>query len=118
MFASKNGHENVVKLLHLGEFDDLIAEVRLKSAADAAVLHPNHRLLALDQVCVVDQVLVNVQLRHVVDDDGALEVLVVMLGLEDVLEQGGLARPEEAAEQGDGNQAVILSRCCLWKQIS
>ena len=75
-------------------------------------------LIALHQSRLIDQTLVDVEGGHVVDDDGALEVLVVVLGLEDVLKQGGLARPEEAAEQGDGNQAVVLSLCCLWKQIS
>ena len=77
----------------------------LQSAADAAVLHPDHGLVGLDQRRVVDQTLVDVELGHVVDDDGALEVLLVVLGLEDVFQQRGLARPQEAAEQRDGHQA-------------
>ena len=75
----------------------------LQSAADAAVLHPDHGLVGLDQRRVVDQTLVDVELGHVVDDDGALEVLLVVLGLEDVLQQRGLAGAQEPAEQRDGH---------------
>ena len=81
----------MVELLLLGETDDLLDEVGLECAADATVLHPHHCLLALDQVGVVDQALVDVELSHVVDNDSTLEVLVVMFRLKDVFEQGGLA---------------------------
>ena len=101
----------MVELLLLGQPDDLLDEIGLEGAADATVLHPHHRLLALDQVGVVDQALVDVELCHVVDDDGALELLVVMLGLKDVFEQGGLARAKEAAKESDRDQLVL--RCCL-----
>ena len=71
----------------LSELDDLVHQVRLKSAADTTVLHPNHGLITLDQRCFVDQRLVNVQFGHVVDNDGALELLLGVLGLQDVFQQ-------------------------------
>ena len=80
----------------------------LQSAADAAVLHPYHGLVRLYQRRVVDQTLVYVELGHVVHNDGALEVLHVMLSLEDVLQQSCLAGPEKPAEQGDGHQGIVL----------
>ena len=76
--------QDVVELLLLGEPHDLLHQIGLQGAADATVLHPNHCLLALDQVGVVDEALVNVEFRHVVDDDGTLEVFIVVLCLEDV----------------------------------
>ena len=99
--------QDVVELLLLGEPDDLLHQIGLEGAADATVLHPNHRLLALDQVGVVDEALVDVEGGHVVDDDGALEVLVLVLGLQDVLHHGGLARAQEPAQQGHGQQVIL-----------
>ena len=84
----------------------------LQSAADAAVLHPYHGLVRLYQRRVVDQTLVYVELGHVVHNDGALEVLHVMLSLEDVLQQSCLARPEEPAQQRDGHQVGRI-RCFI-----
>ena len=82
--------ENVVELFLLSELDDLLHQVRLESAADTAVLHSHHGLIALDQRCFVNQSLVNVQLSHVVDNDGALELLLGMFGLQDVFQQSCL----------------------------
>ena len=81
----------------------------LQSAADAAVLHPDHGLVRLYQRRVVDQTLVDVELGHVVHDDGALEVLLVVLGLEDVLQQGGFPGAQEPAEQRDGHKGIFLN---------
>ena len=83
--------DDVVELLLLGELDDLGDEVGLQSAANASILHSDHGLVALDEARVVDQALVDVDLRHVVNDDGDLEVILIMLGLEDVLQEGGLS---------------------------
>ena len=87
-------------LLHGGELCELDEEVLSECAADAAVLHLHNLLLALDQVLVLDQAGVDVQLGHVVDEDGDLEALLL---LQDVLEQRGLAGAEEAGEEGDGH---------------
>ena len=95
-------------LLALGELDDLLHQVGGEGAADATVLHPHHRLVALDQRGVVNQLLVDVELGHVVDNDGGLEILHVVLRLEDVLQQRCLPGPEEAAEEGDGHQGIVL----------
>ena len=94
------------ELLLLHQPDNLLHQVSLESAADAAVLHPHHRLVRLDQVRRVDQAFVNVQLRHVVHNDRALEVCVLVLVLENELEQSGFAGAEEAAEKGDRNTGV------------
>ena len=83
--------QDVVELLLLGEPHDLLHQIGLQGAADATVLHPNHCLLALNQVGVVDEALVNVEFSHVVDNDGTLEVLLAMFGLENMLQQGGLS---------------------------
>ena len=80
----------------------------LQSAADAAILHPYHGLVRLYQRRVVDQTLVDVELGHVVDNDGGLEILHTVLSLEDVLQQSCLAGPEKPAEQGDGHQGIVL----------
>ena len=96
---SRGFNENVVELLlALSELDNLLDQVTLESAADATILHTNHRLITLDQRGVVDQTLVDVELRHVIDNDGTLEVLLLMLGFEDVLQQGRLAGAKEATE--------------------
>ena len=96
-------------LLHGGELGELDEEVLAERAADAAVLHLHDLLLALDQVLVLDQAGVDVQLGHVVDEDGDLEALLL---LQDILEQRGLAGAEEAGEEGDGDGlgAVLVAR--------
>ena len=58
---------------------------------------------------MVDEALVNVEFRHVIDDDGTLEVIIVMFCLEDVFQQRCFARTEEATKQGDRNQVVSRS---------
>ena len=98
--------ENVVELFLLSELDDLVHQVRLESAADTAVLHSHHGLIALDQRCLVDQSLVNVQLSHLVDNDGALELLLGVLGLQDVFQQCCLPRAKKPTEQSDGNKTI------------
>ena len=61
-------------------------------------------LVALHEGGLVDETLVYVEGSHVVHDDGALEVLVLVLGLEDVLHHGGLARTQEPAQQRHGDK--------------
>ena len=97
----------------LSELDDLLHQVGLESAADTAVLHAHHRLLALDQRGLVDQSLVNVELRHVVHNDGALEFLLGVFGLQDVFQQSCLPGTKEPTEQGDGDEAVARPRLDL-----
>ena len=99
-------NENVVELLLLSQLDDLRHQVRLEAAADAAVLHPNHRLVALDQGGLINEALVDIELGHVIDNDGTFEVLLFMLSLQNMFQQGCFAGPEEAAEEGDGYQVL------------
>ena len=113
-------NQYVVELLLLDQPDDLLHQVGLESATDATVLHSNHRLITLNQRRRIDQTLVNVQLGHVVDNDGTLEVLVLMLGLEDVLEQCRFAGTKESTEQGDRDpgvrrQSAFLRKLCQAK---
>ena len=59
-------------------------------------------LVTLDQSRLVDETLVDVEGRHVVDNDGALEVFLRMLRLQDVLQQSRLPGSQESAQKGDG----------------
>ena len=101
-------NENVVELLLLilSQLDDLFHQVRLEAAADAAVLHPNHRLVALDQGGLINEALVDIELGHVIDNDGTFEVLLFMLSLQNMFQQSCFARPKEAAEERDGYQVL------------
>ena len=101
---SRGFNQNIIELLlALSELNNLLDQVTLESATDTTILHTNHRLVTLDQRGVVDQILVNVELGHVIDNDCTLEALILVLGLEDVFQQGGLAGPEEATEESDRN---------------
>ena len=70
-------------------------QVAAHRAADAAVVGLEDLLLGADDELVVDP-----DLAELVLDDG--DALAVLLG-EDAVEQGRLARPEEAREHGDGD---------------
>ena len=65
--------EVVVELLILGELDDLGDELQRA----AALLDSNHKLVAMDKAAFVNQVLVNVSLRHAVDYKGTIEILLM-----------------------------------------
>ena len=74
-------------------------------------IHNNHNRIRHSLVCLhegglVDEALVYVECGHVVHDDGALEVLGLMLGLQDVLQQRGLARTQEPAQQRHRQQGL------------
>ena len=98
--------QHVGELPPPGEGDDLVHQVGLQRAAETPVLHGDH-LVALHQGRLVDQALVDVECGHVVHDDGAPEGRVLVLGLQDVLHHGRLARPQEPAQQGHGEEATI-----------
>ena len=91
-------NENVVEFLLLRQLDDLLHQVGLEGAADAAILHPDHGLVTLDQGGLVNQTLVNVELGHVVDNDGTLEILFIVFGLEDMFQQSCFPRTKEATK--------------------
>ena len=114
---ARSFNKNVIEFLHLSQLDNLITQVRLEGAADAAVLHPDHGIVTLDQRRLVNETLINVELRHVVDNDGTIEVLFAMLGLQDVLQEGGLPRAKESTKQGDGHQVICLDKELIVKRI-
>ena len=66
----------------------------------------HHLLVCLHEGGLVDETLVYVECCHVVDDDGALKVLGLMLGLQDMLQQRGLARAQEPAQQRHRQQGL------------
>ena len=65
-----------------------------------------HSLVCLHEGGLVDEALVYVECCHVVHDDCALEVLGLVLGLQDVLQQRGLARAQEPAQQSHRQQGL------------
>src|SRR5262249_15011442 len=70
-------------------------QVAANSTADAPIIHLEYLFLGPDH-----QVLVHPHLAELVLDDG--NPLAVLRG-EDVVEEGGLAGPEEAGQNGDGD---------------
>ncbi len=70
-------------------------EIAAHGAADAAVVHLEDLLVALD-----DELVVHADLAELVFDDG--DLAAVLLG-QDAVEQRGFAGAEEAGEDGDGN---------------
>jgi len=97
--AARLDHQ-VVEPAVVGQRLDLGEQVLPHRAADAAVRHFHQALLGLDEVRLfVDERGVDVDLGHVVDDDGDAAVLGVV---EDVLEKCRLAGAEVAGENGNG----------------
>ena len=92
----------------------------MESAANTSVLHPNHGLVTLDQGGVVNQALVDVELGHVVDNDGTFEVLLLMFSLEDMLQQSCFPGPQKPAEKSDRDQVVpsLTLKITLYTRLS
>ena len=78
---------------------DLHLQIRSQRAADASVRHLDERLLGSLEpgVAGLHQLRVDVDLAHVVHDDRDAQALAIA---EDVIEERGLARPQEARENG------------------
>ena len=92
----QNGIEGATPLDQVFDDTDQIAAHR---AADAAVVHLEDFLVALD-----DEVIVDADLAELVDDDGV--ALAVVLG-ENAVEQRGLAGPEVAGQYGHRNRTGL-----------
>ena len=88
----------------LGQVGQRGAQVLADRAADAAVVQLDDLLLAV----VHQDLVVDVLLAELVLDDG--DLLAVRLG-EHALEQRGLARAEEAGEDGGGDEALGHGGC-------
>ena len=83
---------------HMGQ------EIAAQRAADAAVGHLDQLFLGLPQVgAFADQVGVDVHLGHVVDDHRHAAAVAVV---QDVVHQGGLAGPQKAGQDSDGQAGV------------
>ena len=57
-------------------------------------------------IMLFNPALVDVELGHVIDNDGTFEVLLFMLSLQNMFQQSCFARPKEAAEERDGYQVL------------
>jgi hypothetical protein len=75
-------------------------EIAANGAADAAVVHLEHLLVGIDHEFVVDA-----DFAEFILDDG--DAFAVLSG-EQMVEQGGLARTEEAGEDGDGDGLGVV----------
>jgi hypothetical protein len=89
------------RLLVLGELYDLFDEIAAQIATDTAILHRDD-FVGLDKTRRFDEALVDIEFSHIVDHDSASEVVISVLGLENVAQKGRLAGSEEAADKGDG----------------
>jgi hypothetical protein len=86
-------HQDAVEAVAaLEEVAEDADEVAADGAADAPVVHLEHLFVGVD-----DEGLVDSDLAELVLDDG--DAAAVLLG-EDAVEEGGLARAEEAGEHG------------------
>ena len=97
-FADAAGlDDDVVELAHAHDVAQLLDQVHLECAADAAVLQGDERLvlLAHDPV-LLDQVGIDVDLSDIVDDDGEFDAASVG---ENLVDQGGLAAAEVAGQE-------------------
>mmetsp|Transcript_10131 Transcript_10131/g.30018 ORF Transcript_10131/g.30018 Transcript_10131/m.30018 type:complete len:243 (-) Transcript_10131:349-1077(-) len=82
-------------------------EVTPHGAADTAVVHLDDVLLR-DAAPGAQQSVVNADLPELILDDGDL---LAVIRLEDVVQKGGFARPEEARDDGDRSLGVLRLRC-------
>mmetsp|Transcript_25675 Transcript_25675/g.76604 ORF Transcript_25675/g.76604 Transcript_25675/m.76604 type:complete len:356 (-) Transcript_25675:8-1075(-) len=100
--------DHVVELLLLGQSDDLLHQVAPERAAHAPVVHRDH-VVALHQIGMPDEALVDVELGHVIDDHGAPELAAIRSsGLQDVLQQRGLPRAQYTRQNRHGRARRIL----------
>ena len=92
--------DDVVELTHGGDFAQLLHQVHLQRAADAAVLKGHQAVVSLtDDTTFFNQVGIDIDLAEVVDNDGKLNALAVVKNL---VYQCSLAAAEVAGEQQSG----------------
>ena len=81
--------DDIVKAAHGHDVLQLLHQVHLQRAADAAVLQCHQRIVALaHDAALLDELSVDVHLANVVHDDGKLHALLV---LQYAVQQGGLS---------------------------
>jgi hypothetical protein len=92
----------VIEPILQGQLGHRLDEVLPQRAADAPVGELDQFLLGPVEVTLAgDECGIDVDLAHVVDDDGHSAALAVG---QDVVEQGGLPGAEEAGQHRDGQQ--------------
>ncbi|MNS89077.1 hypothetical protein D3C72_1230770 [compost metagenome] len=97
--------QQVVVAVAVGQAPHLLQEIVAQRAADAAVAELHQRLFGATQLraAVANQLRIDVDLAHVVDDHRHPQAIAVA---QDLVEQGGLAGPKEAGEHGDRKATV------------
>ncbi|KAG1078585.1 hypothetical protein G6F40_016647 [Rhizopus arrhizus] len=95
----------VVVAAGIGQAPHFLQQVIAQRAAAAAVAELHQRLFGAAQfgATLAHQLRIDVDLAHVVDDDRHAQALAVA---QDLVEQGGLAGPEEAGQHGDRKATV------------
>ena len=98
--------QNIIKLARLCQLDDLLHQIDLECAADAAVLQRNKILVLLcDRAALCNQGSVNIDLADVVDDDRHLVALLVG---EHMVEYGRLSCAQITGQQRNRHQLILF----------
>ena len=102
-------NQQVVETALTRELRNLLEKVLTERAADTAVAHLHQPLLHTVEMSatISNQLSVDVDLRHVVDDDGDTLSFTIR---QHVIEERGLARSEKSGENRDGEPVVSGAR--------
>lgn len=102
--------QQVVEAVLFGEIADFAQQIVAQRATDAAIGHFNELLFGARQVgaAVADQRGVDIDLAHIVDDDGYTQAVAVG---QHMVEQRRLAGAKEAGQHGYGKS---FHRCFLY----
>ena len=111
-FADATGFDdNVVKLLHVDNFLQLLYEIHLQRAADATVLQGNKRIVFLaNDTTFFNQCGINVDFSYVIYDDGKLDAFLIG---KDFVQQCCLATAQVTCQQQYRDFFCIHIFCCL-----
>ena len=90
-----------VKAAFLGQRGDFLHQILAQRAADAAVAHLDHLFLSAGEfgIAAFDELGIDIDLAHVIHDHSDLAAFAIA---QDVIEERGLSRAEEAGEHGNG----------------
>ena len=89
--------DDVVKLLHLHQVGELLHQIHLQGAADAAVLQGHKRVVLLvHDAALLDKVGIDVHFSEVVHDDREAYALLI---LQNAVEQGRFSAAQISGEQ-------------------
>ena len=91
-------NHQVIELSRFCQLRNLLKKIFSESAADTSILHTDEFLLSLHESTTGNKRRVNVELCHVINDEGTLQVLFVF---QNMLQQCGFARSKEARNNSD-----------------